>query len=308
LFVIAASAHAQFKKESAKASESELGKAKPQRWQVGVVFTAGRSACSGITGYVPVPVDWPEQEVREISDDVSTKAKISYRKIPGGMKLMVIKIRGLPAGKQANALVTFEVTHRPQLPPDKTDGYVIPEREKIPRVMRQYLGNSPKIEAKDRKIRDAAKEIGNDKTKAWEKVEAIYDWVREKIEYKKGPLKGAKATLKDGHADCEGMSNLFIAVCRAKGIPARVVWVQGHCYPEFYLHDPKGKGHWFPCQVAGSRAFGGIPETRPIWQKGDSFRLPDAPGTRVHYLPERVKVGGARAKPRVQFVRRAVAK
>ena len=34
----------------------------------------------------------------------------------------------------------------------------------------------------------------------------------------------------------------------------------GHCYPEFYLEDDKGEGHWFPCQSAGTREFGGITE------------------------------------------------
>ena len=42
-----------------------------------------------------------------------------------------------------------------------------------------------------------------------------------------------------------------------------------------YLEDGKGRGHWFPCQVAGAgRDFGGISERRPILQKGDKFRLP----------------------------------
>ena len=116
---------------------------------------------------------------------------------------------------------------------------------------------SPYIESRDPKIRELAKEIGADKEKAWEKVEAIYDWVREKVEYKNGPLKGALAALKDGTGDCEELTSLFIAICRANDIPARTVWVPGHCYPEFYLDDEEGKGHWFPCQAAGSPAFGG---------------------------------------------------
>ena len=52
------------------------------------------------------------------------------------------------------------------------------------------------------------------------------------------------------------------------------VWVPGHCYPEFYLEDAEGRGHWIPCQAAGTRAFGSMPEHRPILQKGDNFRVP----------------------------------
>ena len=43
------------------------------------------------------------------------------------------------------------------------------------------------------------------------------------------------AALRDGTGDCEELSSLFIALCRAHGIPARTVWVPDHCYPEFYL-------------------------------------------------------------------------
>ena len=85
------------------------------------------------------------------------------------------------------------------------------------------------------------------------------------------------AALKDKTGDCEELTSLFIALCRASDIPARTVWVPGHCYPEFYLEDDEGKGHWFPCQAAGSRAFGGIPEQKPILQKGDNFSVPENP-------------------------------
>jgi hypothetical protein len=87
-----------------------------------------------------------------------------------------------------------------------------------------------------------------------------------------------------------------------------MVWVQGHCYPEFYLVDAKGKGYWFPCQAAGTRAFGGIPEHRPILQKGDNFRDPDRPKEPLRYVNEFVKGSAVKGggKPRVEFVRELV--
>ena len=125
------------------------------------------------------------------------------------------------------------------------------------------------------------------------------------MKYQAGPIKGALAGLKDGTGDCEELTSLFIALCRAADIPARTVWVQGHCYPEFYLEDEKGDGHWFPCQAAGSREFGGIVETRPILQKGDNFK--PHPGQKKHqrYLAEYLTgtpVGNA-GKPTIRAVR-----
>lgn len=301
-----ASARAQFKDRD-EPGGTTLGEGKPQRWKVGLTLAATGSACNGATGHVPVPMEWPEQEVRVVDEDVSPSAKIKYRTIDGTVKLMVVKIRRLPAGQKASALVTFEITHRPQLPPETTDEYVFADTKKLPRDVRRYLGTSPYIDSKHAKIRKLAKEIGTDEKTAWEQVEAVYDWVRDKIKYKRGSIKSTLAALKDGTGDCEEMTSLLIAICRAKGIPARTVWVEGHCYPEFYLEDAKGKGHWFPCQVAGSRSFGGIPETRPIWQKGDNFRSLDKSRKRVRYLHEFMIVP-AKTQPQHRFVRQMVGK
>ena len=100
---------------------------------------------------------------------------------------------------------------------------------------------------------------------------------------------------------------MFIALCRAVDIPARTVWVPEHCYPEFYLVDDKGEGHWFPCQVAGSRAFGEMPDTKPILAKGDNFRPPWNLRDHQRYLAEWAQATGG-GRPRVKFVREKVAR
>ena len=86
---------------------------------------------------------------------------------------------------------------------------------------------------------------------SWQ-VEAIYDYVLDHVEYVEGPDKSALEALHDKQADCQGRSMLFIALCRARKVPARAVWVPDHTYPEFYLEDANGKGHWYPCQAAGA--------------------------------------------------------
>jgi len=339
--LMVATAAGQFKEGSTGPGEIKFGEAKAQRWKIGVTITAVGGTCMGVTGYVPVPMDWPEQQVRVVKEDISPLAKTDDKVVDGTVKLMVVKIAKLPSGQSVNALVTYEVTHHPQLPPEQPDQYVLPDVNKLPRGVRGYLRPSPKIESKDPKIRKLAEEIRGDgageaeetddeekageeesggkgaetpkpeaesepasdeEPTAWQQVEAIYDWVRDHVTYKRGPQKSAVQTLKDGVADCEGMTALFIALCRAKNVPARTVGVQGHCYPEFYLADKDGKGYWFPCQVAGDRSFGGIPETRPILQKGDNFRQPGNTRQRVHYLATFVTGNRMAGKPRVSEV------
>ncbi len=260
--------------------------------------------CQGIVGYAPVPIEWPEQEVKIIDEDISQAARVSYQMVGGTVKVMVVRIPFLPAGEQAKALITLEIRRSAILPPDDTDKYVLPDPKKLDRKLRVYLAPSPKIESRDRKIRAQAKKIGVDKENAWEQVEAIYDWVRQNVEYKNGPLKGAAAALRDGTGDCEELTSLFIALCRAVNIPARTVWVPEHCYPEFYLLDAQGNGHWFPCQVAGDQAFGEMPEHRPILQKGDNFRPPYNRRDRQRYLAEHLT--GTGGQPRVRFIREKV--
>ncbi len=88
------------------------------------------------------------------------------------------------------------------------------------------------------------------------------------------------------------MSALFISLVRLNGGIARTVWVEGHDYPEFYLVDKAGKGHWIPVQVVGPPWFGEITEYRPIFQKGDRFYDPFQK-QQVRYVPHTVKADGA---------------
>jgi len=298
-------ARAQFKEPAAETGV-RFDKESVNRVQVGIIVEAVNGPCAGLTGSTPVPIEWPEQQVRIVEEDISPNVGVSYQMVAGTVRQMAIRIPSLPQGQRAQALVTFEVRRHTLLPPEDTSGYQIPRR--IPRKLRMYKGGSPYIETRNSLIRKAARDaIAGSQETDWEKVESIYDWVRDKVEYKEGKLKGALAALRDGNGDCEELSSLFIAMCRVNGIPARTVWVPGHCYPEFYLENKEGKGRWFPCQAAGTRDFGGIPEVRPILQKGDNFRVPGRKKP-MRYVSEILTgstlPGGS--KPNVKFVRHTV--
>ena len=302
--LMASAAMAQFKK--AEEGGSQFGQTLTQRWRAGVIVTAASGPCFGIEAYVPIPTDWPEQTVTVVEEDITSNARVRYELVQGGtVKLMMVGIRSLQRGQEARAVVTVQIERSSQEPPQDTSIYKLPNERKLPKEVRyNYTGSSPLIEVRNAKIRKLAKEIGVDEETAWRRVEAIYDWVRENVEYKNGPIKGALAALRDGTGDCEELSSLFIAICRAGGIPARTVWVPGHCYPEFYLVDEEENGHWFPCQAAGSRAFGGIPEHRPILQKGDNFRPPHNARDRQRYMAEHLT--GKGGKPTVKWVKELV--
>jgi len=275
-----------------------------QKIQIGVTITSVGGPCRNLVATAPVPFDWPEQEVQVLKEELSPGVqKIEYRTLAAGVKQMFIHIPFMNPGQEMKAHVTFEVTRMPVLPP--TDVTLLSVPKKADKDLAIFLTPSPMIESRADKIVALAKEAIANKESDWEKIEAIYDKMREKIKYQEGPLKGALKALNDGTGDCEEMTSLFVAMCRANGFPARVVWVEGHCYPEFYLVDAAGKGYWIPCQAAGTRSFGGIPGDRVILQKGDNFTDPMRPKEKLRYVSEFLK--GAAIKgggnPNVKFVR-----
>ncbi len=208
----------------------------------------------------------------------------------------------VPAGSTVEMTMTLSIERSRILPPDRTDDLVIPKRPA--RELRVYTGNSPYIDASNARIRAASKELAamaaeND----WDRVEQIYDYVRDNVKYVEGKLKNASQALRDGTGDCEEMTSLFVALCRNASIPARMVWIPDHCYPEFYLEDGDGNGHWFPCQAAGTRQFGRMDEYRPVLQKGDRFKVPEK-RTPVRYVAEFFRCDRKGKKdPRPNFVR-----
>ena len=296
-------AGAQFVEPAAAVSAAPtLGDVRQQRYRVGVIVAAAGGPCRGIYATLPVPADWPEQKVQIVQEDVSSEVRgLRYRTLPGGVKQMIVEVPDLPVGGKAQAIVTFSLERASIIPPADPSRLVIPKNPD--RGLRAFLGTSPYIETRHPRIVKLAKAAGGD-LEGWKRVEAIYDTVRDKVEYRNGDLKGAARALADGWGDCEELTCLFIAMARAEGIPARTVRVEGHCYPEFYLVDADGHGWWYPCQAAGTRAFGGMPDQLPILQKGDSFRDPDRPAKTLRYVSEFIR-GSAKdgGSPKVTWIR-----
>lgn len=291
--------------EIADPSVPQLGPPATIRFRVGAEITASRGACKNILAMVTVPLECPEQQVKIIEEDFSPDVEVSYRMLQGGANQMLIAIRFLQNGTSAHAYLTTEVSIHPVLPPTDTKTLKIPSRLRGP--LRMYTNGSPYIETKHRTIRTLAKDILKELDESasdWEKVEAIYDHVLEAVKYVEGPDKSALDALRDEQADCQGRSALFIALCRANEIPARMVWVDGHAYPEFYLEHAEGEGRWYPCESAGTRAFGEMPLARVILQKGDNFRVPERK-EKLRYASDfvigvPVRGGG---RPKVKYVR-----
>ncbi len=270
---------------SAEASESTLGielfAPRKMEMQFGMRFMSNQNFCTNMHATIPFPLNWPEQRVTVTHSQIPQGVLWAFRDLPLGSKQnalarqLVMDIAGLGPNNQLDLLVNVEIEKSFINPPSDPTVFVIPK--KPGKELRFFVGpGSPYIDHELGEVKKVAKQIAaQNPENAWAQVEKLYDWVRENIEYRKGPIRHMREALKDKKGDCEEMTGIFVALCRASNIPARCVWIPEHCYPEFYLEDPQGEGHWFPCQVAGDRQFGQMHDYRPILQKGDRFKVPE---------------------------------
>ena len=305
-----------------------LGESQTQIWRTGIILEPG-FAVDNFQVAVPVPVNWHEQRIVSVNEermDAGLANRIEY--IPhGGAMEMRLHLGRVSPMQPIEIVVAFEVQNYALLPPDNPSQYVIPKR--VPKDISPYLLPSPTIESNESVFSKMYADITKDRQTDWDKVEALYSFVQNNVKYNdtawspqaKGALAVTKMPKGAWTGDCKDMSCLFVALCRAGKIPARIVRVPEHCYAEFYLElQPDARagnnrgaiplGFWFPCQVSGTYSFGGIPERRVILQKGDSF--PDANNPRVKSLFLRpyhqgTKVPGT-PDPKIKWVNEVVLK
>ena len=306
-----------------------LGDSKTQIWRAGLVIEPGASM-ENIQISIPVPMEWREQRILSVNEEkmeANLASQIVYHNSTGGAMEMKLQLRSLTPTRPVEIVVAFELQNYELLPPENPEQYAIPaSRNRVPPAYRQYLQPSPTIESQNPRFAQMFKEITRDRKTDWDKVEALYSFVQNNVKYDdqawRRPAKGALALINmprgEWTADCKDMCCLFVALCRAGGIPARIVRVPEHCYAEFYLEikqedrarNNAAMGFWFPCQVSGTYSFGGIPETRVILQKGDSFPEYGNPRARRLFTTEDFQgslVPGS-PPPRPRWVREVIAK
>lgn len=158
-------------------------------------------------------------------------------------------------------------------------------------IVRFYTKSEPFLEQTDA-IRAAARQAVGIETHSWEKTLRIYRWVRNHMTYKYPPPGGRGATiaLRERQGDCGQYADLFIALCRCEGIPARFVGgfslkenqqtgqltVGSHVWAEVRLPD----GRWIPMDPTHEeeKFFGKCPVNTYVGASiGRNILLPEAP-------------------------------
>ncbi len=257
------------------------------------------AACKNVVVVAPIPMDWYEQKVRLLSRKYTEGGKYREQVKRGQCATMKFQVPRIEAGESASVELLYEITRWRMeftLPGETLDFSKGPPAD----IRDQYARQPPGLEMKHPKIVSLAAELEKQHVAdgPWEMVKGFWQWTRDNVDFENGDFRGALFALEQHCGDCEEMSALFVSMCRLSGVVARSVWVEGHNYPEFYLLDAHGKGHWIPAQVLGPAWFGEMAEYRPILQKGDAFFDPFK-RKYVRYTPQTARADGNSAEPKL---------
>jgi transglutaminase-like putative cysteine protease len=210
-----------------------------------------------------LPQDDPVQQVRNLK----IEAPYPYRveKDSEGNNLLYLET-AKPAAQDLTVLMTFTLTRqelRSGADPSRT--HPLSDQERL--SMKRYLAPNQYIPI-DPTMRELAEQVMGNETNPVRAARKTYDWIIANVDYyAKDPqrLKGTDEgnatyclTAKTGN--CGDMGSLWIALARAKGIPARMVYgsffkpefdgkdvdQDAHSWVEFYA---PGLG-WVPMDLA----------------------------------------------------------
>lgn len=190
----------------------------------------------------------PQQIVKDISINPSN-LKISTD--VDGNQWVHFKVDRIPPSKSVEMKYSAVVESRPLLiSKENSFSYKINPYSK--QFLKKFLTMEPHIESDHPKIKKLALSITSDNPIDF--ARKTVQLVNRTLKYKIQPDEyGAKYAIEKGEGDCTEFSALFVALCRAKGIPARTnagfAFVQHwerHATAEFLVG-----GRWIPVDITG---------------------------------------------------------
>lgn len=254
--------------------KEETGYLEPREFDVTVgIRLTGRGDATNLAATTVAPVETAEQKI----DDVKVETdgcRAGLRQLGEHAGQLLLNAPGIRRDQVIRAEARYRLTlHKDfrALEPSQFPAEQLFARDFI----RLYGAESPGIEVRNAAVRRLAREVAGQLEHPWEKAKAFYLWVRENIEPRLQAYTSVSRALRDRVGDCEECAAVFVALCRASGIPARLVWVPGHNWAEFCLHDENDEIVWIPAHTAAYSWFGWTGVHEVILQKGDRIRFPE---------------------------------
>lgn len=246
---------------------------RPYELKVGIEIT-GNGNATAIKATTPVPLPLPEQLI-----DRATIEKVNcladFRRLTPEAGQLVLAAPAIGKGGTVGAVAHMRLTLRKEYHGHAKEQFPA-KQPRLPREFaKAYLYDSPGIQTRADEVKTLTEKVGGKIAHPWDKAKAFHAWVWENIRPVEGPYTSVVEAIKSRVGDCEEHAAVFTALCRASGIPARLVWVPNHNWAEFFLADESGKGHWIPAHTSCYSWFGWTGAHEVVLQKGDSIELPE---------------------------------
>ncbi len=181
----------------------------------------GPDPVAELDSYFAIPVNFDNQEILgRIQFEPQPTDFVTDR---WGQRLAHFHFSAIPANSFIKPTMKLKVKNY------QTEYVIFPERvgtlEQIPaEIKAQYLSDGLKYDLSHPLIQEAARQaVGAERHPFW-MMRKIFDYICDRIEYNLKPLGGwnpAPTVLKRGTGSCSEYSFIFIAMCRASGLPAR---------------------------------------------------------------------------------------
>ncbi len=270
---------------------------RPYSVSVGIELT-GQGSGTQIKATTPLPVDCPEQKLE--GGDVQTQGcEAQVRNVGECARQLYLSAPQIAQGQTISAKVSYKATICKQYMNYQRDQF--PQKQTVPAdVGKMYLGESPGIQTRSKEVRDLLNTLSGGLKHPWDLAQKFAAWIPVNIRPQIGPYTGVITALEKRQGDCAEMSAVFVALCRAAAIPARLVWVPDHNWAEMYLADKDGKGHWIPVHTACYFWFGWTGAHELVIQKGDRLHIPDRGGRVFRLQEDWMQWGGHR--PAVRYL------
>lgn len=163
----------------------------------------------------------------------------------------------------------------------------LPYPAPLPDEVFDYLEPEEYIQSDHVVIQRWADDLTKGKTSQYDVVKSLYKFVKSLANSKTSKLTDALTALKKFRASCNGKSRLLVALCRASGIPARVVGGiiledtqkrTSHLWVEMWLGD-----QWVPFDALNGH-FAYLPPNYLELYRGDHFLVTHTPNINFDYI------------------------
>ncbi len=252
----------------------ETGYLEPRRYDLSIgIELEGTGNAFQVKATTPAPIQLPEQKIQNVKIE-KQGCLAALRPLSEGAGQLILATPQIAKGQRVFATANYQLTLYKQY--QKYDRQQFPIEQQYPRKFRNtYLGDGPGMRVRAKEVQELAEQVGGKIEHPWDRAKAFHQWVWKNIRPRIGTYTSVVDAIRTRLGDCEEYAAVFIALCRASDIPARLVWVPNHNWAEFYLSDHEGKGHWIAAHTAGYSWFGWTGAHELVLQKGDKVKIPE---------------------------------